>query len=47
MKWFSPRSKVSVQLEIDADVLKWYKTKGGKFQSTMVSILKKYMQAHL
>jgi len=33
--------------EIEADVLEWYKTKGDKFQSSMVSILKKYMQAHL
>ena len=40
------KPKVSVTLEVDADVLEWFKNQGGEFQTRINAALRIYAQAH-
>ena len=41
-----PEKKVSVTLDVDADVLEWFKAQGGEFQKRINAALKIYAEAH-
>jgi uncharacterized protein (DUF4415 family) len=40
-----PKPKVPITLRVETDVLEWYKSKGGKYQSLMHAVLKEYAKA--
>ena len=40
------KPKASVTLEVDADVLEWFKAQGGEFQARINAALRIYAQAH-
>ena len=40
-----PKPKVPITLRVDSDVLEWYKSKGGKYQTLMHAVLKEYAKA--
>jgi uncharacterized protein (DUF4415 family) len=42
----APAEKVSVTIDVDADVLEWFRTQGTDFQRRMNAALKIYAQAH-
>jgi uncharacterized protein (DUF4415 family) len=41
-----PEKKVSVTLDVDADVLEWFKAQGEDFQKRINAALKIYAEAH-
>jgi uncharacterized protein (DUF4415 family) len=41
-----PEKKVSVTLNVDADVLEWFKAQGEEFQQRINAALKIYAEAH-
>ena len=41
-----PKNKVSVTLDVDADVLEWFKAQGEEFQQRINAALKIYAEAH-
>ena len=41
-----PEKKVSVTLDVDADVLEWFKAQGEEFQQRINAALKIYAEAH-
>ena len=41
-----PGNKVSVTLDVDADVLEWFKAQGEDFQNRINAALKIYAEAH-
>ena len=41
-----PEKKVSVTLDVDADVLAWFKEQGEDFQNRINAALKIYAEAH-
>ena len=41
-----PRAKVSVTLDVDADVLEWFKSQGEECQSRINAALRIYAEAH-
>ncbi len=41
-----PENKVSITLNIDADVLEWFKAQGEEFQQRINAALKIYAEAH-
>ena len=41
-----PEKKVSITLDIDADVLEWFKAQGEEFQQRINAALKIYAEAH-
>lgn len=41
-----PKGKVSVTLDVDADVLAWFKEQGEDFQNRINAALKIYAEAH-
>jgi uncharacterized protein (DUF4415 family) len=41
-----PAQKVSVTLDVDADVLAWFKAQGEEFQQRVNAALKIYAEAH-
>jgi uncharacterized protein (DUF4415 family) len=41
-----PEKKVSVTLDVDADVLEWFKAQGEDFQNRVNAALKIYAEAH-
>ncbi|MFY8092988.1 MAG: BrnA antitoxin family protein [Niveispirillum sp.] len=49
-KWFDaarrvePRNKVAVSLRVDADVLEFFKSKGGGYLTRMNGVLRAYME---
>jgi len=51
-EWFKnarlvlPERKVPVGLRMDADVLRWFKAQGARYQSRMNAVLRAYMEAH-
>lgn len=45
MEDFLPRTKKSVSLRLDADVLDWFKSQGRGWQTRMNAVLKAYMEA--
>ena len=38
-----PVQKLPISLRVDADVLKWFKTQGPRYQSRMNAVLRSYM----
>ena len=44
-KFYRP-IKRPISIRVDADVLSWFRTFGGKYQSSMNSALREYMQRH-
>ena len=42
----SPSQKESVTLQIDTDVLNWFKAKGTSYQNQINALLRAYMEAH-
>lgn len=41
-----PKGKVSVRLDLDADVLEWFKAQGAEFQQRINAALRIYAEAH-
>lgn len=41
-----PSQKVSVTLDVDANVLEWFKAQGAEFQQRVNAALKIYAEAH-
>jgi len=41
-----PKQKVSVTINIDAEVLEWFKAQGDEFQSRINAALRIYAEAH-
>lgn len=41
-----PGNKVSVTLDVDSDVIEWFKAQGGEFQSRVNAALRIYAEAH-
>ena len=41
-----PEKKVSITLDVDADVLDWFKAQGEEFQMRINAALKIYAEAH-
>ncbi|HEY0321068.1 MAG TPA: BrnA antitoxin family protein [Pyrinomonadaceae bacterium] len=41
-----PAKKVSITLDIDAEVLEWFKAQGEEFQNRINAALKVYAEAH-
>lgn len=37
--------KTSITIRIDPDILEWYKSLGGAYQTTMTAVLRAYMEA--
>ena len=44
-KFYRP-IKRPISIRVDADVLSWFRTLGGKYQSSMNRALREYMQRH-
>lgn len=42
----TPGKKVSITLDVDADVLEWFKAQGEEFQQRINAALKIYAEAH-
>jgi len=45
-KFYRPVKK-QITLRLDADMLEWYKMQGGKYQSRINQVLRKYMEVNL
>jgi uncharacterized protein (DUF4415 family) len=43
-KLVTPEAKVAISLRLDKDVLDFFKSEGGKYQTRMNAILRSYMQ---
>ena len=41
-----PKAKPLISIRIDPDVLEWFKSQGGGYQSRMNAVLRMYMEAH-
>lgn len=41
-----PGSKKAISLRVDADVLGWFKEQGGRYQTLINRVLRRYMDAH-
>jgi uncharacterized protein (DUF4415 family) len=41
-----PEKKKSVTLRVDADIIKWFKSKGKGYQTKINAILRSYYEAH-
>lgn len=41
-----PKGKISVRLDVDADVLEWFKAQGAEFQHRINAALRIYVEAH-
>ena len=44
-KFYRPIKK-QVTLRLDADMLEWFKTQGGKYQTHINQVLRRYMETH-
>jgi uncharacterized protein (DUF4415 family) len=44
-KYYRPVKK-QVTLRLDADMLEWFKTQGGKYQTQINLVLRHYMESH-
>jgi uncharacterized protein (DUF4415 family) len=44
-KFYRP-IKQPINIRVDADVLAWFRARGGKYQSSMNRALREYMQRH-
>lgn len=40
-----PKPKIPITLRVESDVLEWYKSTGGKYQTLMHAVLKEYAKA--
>jgi uncharacterized protein (DUF4415 family) len=46
-KLVQPRTKQSISIRLDSDVLDWFKSQGKGYQSLMNSVLKSYVEHEL
>ncbi len=44
-KYYRPVKK-QVTLRLDADMLEWFKAQGGKYQTSINQVLRRYMESH-
>ncbi len=44
-KYYRPVKK-QVTLRLDADMLEWFKIRGGKYQTQINQVLRRYMESH-
>ena len=44
-KYYRPVKK-QVTIRLDADMLKWFKARGGKYQTHINQVLRRYMESH-
>ena len=44
-KYYRPVKK-QVTLRLDADMLEWFKTQDGKYQTRINQVLRRYMESH-
>ena len=44
-KYYKPVKK-QVTLRLDADMLDWFKSQGGRYQSRINKVLRSYMESH-
>jgi uncharacterized protein (DUF4415 family) len=42
-----PEPKEAVSIRLDKDVLKWFKSQGGGYQTKINAVLKTYVKAHV
>jgi len=45
-KWRMPEKTVPVTIQIDPDLLAWFKAQGSEYEQRMVAALRIYAQAH-
>lgn len=45
-KWRMPKSKVKVTVEVEPDVLEWFKSQGEDYERYLSAALRIYAQAH-
>jgi uncharacterized protein (DUF4415 family) len=45
-KWRIPKSKVKVTVEIEPEVLEWFKSQGHNYKRYLTEALRSYAQAH-
>ena len=41
-----PQTKISTTVRLDADVLRWFRSRGKGYQTRINAVLRSYMQAH-
>ena len=44
-RWVEPETKQAISLRVDADVLRWFKAQGLRYQSRMNRVLRAYMES--
>ena len=44
-RWVEPEPKQAISLRVDADVLRWYRALGPRYQSRMNRVLRAYMES--
>ena len=42
-----PESKAAVSIHLETDVLNWFKSQGGGYQTKINAVLKTYVKAHV
>lgn len=45
-RWVTPQKKVPISFRVDPDVLAFFKSKGGGYQSRMNAVLRGYVHGH-
>ncbi len=45
-KWRMPKQKVKVTVEVEPDVLEWFKARGDNYDRCLAAALRIYAQAH-
>jgi uncharacterized protein (DUF4415 family) len=45
-KWRKPHKKVAVTLEVEADIMDWFKAQGADYERYISAALKIYAEAH-
>ena len=41
-----PKPRISIALQVDADVLSWFRTQGSDWQQRMVTVLRNFKETH-
>lgn len=44
-RWVEPEPKQAISLRVDADVLRWFRAQGPRYQSRMNRVLRAYMES--
>jgi len=44
-RWVEPERKTAISLRVDPDVLRWFRSKGPRYQSRMNRVLRAYMES--